>query len=77
MCACREGFRLYDDMRTCVLTEGKTPYLNQHLSKPQFLELLEEAEEEMAENIALPIAIVLVVGFLGMELCSPQCTPLN
>lgn len=48
MCACREGFRLYDDMRTCVLTE----------------ELLEEAEEEMAENIALPIAIVLVVGFL-------------
>ena len=30
------------------------------------LELLEEAEEEMAENIALPIAIVLVVGFLGL-----------
>lgn len=23
MCACRDGFRLYDDMRTCVLTEGK------------------------------------------------------
>ena len=31
------------------------------------LELLEEAEEEMAENIALPIAIVLMVGFLGTE----------
>ena len=23
VCACREGFRLYDDLRTCVLTEGK------------------------------------------------------
>ena len=33
MCACREGFRLYDDMRTCVLTEGKTPYLNQPFIK--------------------------------------------
>ena len=23
VCACRDGFRLYDDLRTCVLTEGK------------------------------------------------------
>ena len=22
VCACREGYRLYDDLRTCVLTEG-------------------------------------------------------
>jgi len=48
VCACREGFRLYDDLRTCVLTE----------------ELLEDAVEEMSEDLALPIAIVLIVGFL-------------
>lgn len=48
VCACREGYRLYDDLRTCVLTE----------------ELLEAAEEEMSDELALPIAIVLIVGFL-------------
>ena len=40
--------------------------------QPTILELLEEAEEEMAENIALPIAIVLVVGFLGLFLILTQ-----
>ena len=29
------------------------------------LELLEDAVEEMSEDLALPIAIVLIVGFLG------------
>lgn len=48
VCSCRDGFRLYDDLKTCVLTE----------------ELLEEAVEEMSEDLALPIAIVLIVGFL-------------
>ena len=28
VCACREGFRLYDDLRTCVLTEGNFPFSN-------------------------------------------------
>ena len=28
-------------------------------------ELLEDAVEEMSEDLALPIAIVLIVGFLG------------
>ena len=30
-----------------------------------YLELLEDAVEEMSEDLALPIAIVLIVGFLG------------
>ena len=30
-----------------------------------FSELLEDAVEEMSEDLALPIAIVLIVGFLG------------
>lgn len=47
ICSCRAGFRLYDDLKTCVLTE----------------ELLEEAAEELSEDIALPVVIVLLVGF--------------
>ena len=35
VCACREGFRLYDDLRTCVLTEGKFSFSYQTL--PQTL----------------------------------------
>ena len=33
--------------------------------KSLFKELLEDAVEEMSEDLALPIAIVLIVGFLG------------
>merc|ERR1712228_515573 len=48
ICSCKPGFRLYDDLKTCVLTE----------------ELLEEAAEELSDDVALPVVIVLVVGFL-------------
>lgn len=48
ICSCRPGFRLYDDLKTCVLTE----------------ELLEGAVEELSDDVALPIVIVLIVGFL-------------
>ena len=49
ICSCKPGFRLYDDLKTCVLTE----------------ELLEEAAEELSDDVALPVVIVLIVGFLG------------
>ena len=49
ICSCKPGFRLYDDLKTCVLTE----------------ELLEEAAEELSDDVALPTVIVLIVGFLG------------
>lgn len=48
VCSCRAGYRLYDDLKTCVLTE----------------EMLEEAAEEMAEEMAFPVAIILIVGFI-------------
>lgn len=43
------GFRLYDDLKTCVLTE----------------ELLEEAVQEMTDFVEFPVVIVLLAGFLG------------
>jgi len=48
MCACRPGFRLYDDLKTCVMTEA----------------LLEETTEELKDEVTLPVIIVLIVGFL-------------
>jgi len=48
ICSCKPGFRLYDDLKTCVLTE----------------QLLEEAAEELSDDVALPVVIVLIVGFL-------------
>ncbi|CAG5081632.1 Oidioi.mRNA.OKI2018_I69.PAR.g9928.t1.cds [Oikopleura dioica] len=47
-CSCRSGFRLYDDLKTCVLTE----------------ELLEEAVQEMSDYVEFPVVIVLLAGFL-------------
>ena len=47
------GFRLYDDLKTCVLTE----------------ELLEEAVQEMTDFVEFPVIIVLLAGFLGMKSC--------
>ncbi|CBY11125.1 unnamed protein product [Oikopleura dioica] len=47
-CSCRAGFRLYDDLKTCVLTE----------------ELLEEAVQEMTDFVEFPVVIVLLAGFL-------------
>jgi len=45
------GFRLYDDLKTCVLTE----------------ELLEEAVQEMTDFVEFPVVIVLLAGFLGIK----------
>ena len=41
------------------------PSTSRIFSNRIYLELLEDAVEEMSEDLALPIAIVLIVGFLG------------
>jgi hypothetical protein len=51
------GFRLYDDLKTCVLTE----------------ELLEEAVQEMTDFVEFPVVIVLLAGFLGTKLHQITC----
>ena len=43
----------------------RRPFYRIPLLLKSISELLEDAVEEMSEDLALPIAIVLIVGFLG------------